>query len=169
MTVEELNIKISADADDFKRELAAAKAAIEDFRSDAVAAGKAVTDAFSGLVDLQLGSGAAGAALQNTAAVTPADTSAVQSSNRGVPAVPVGIPSDVPAKNISYNAGNNYSRTANVLELDRSETVVGAASAAADSSQPVNITTTVELDGDNRSTGSICAETRSPTGCTDDL
>ncbi len=135
MTVEELNIKISADAENFKKELAAAKEAVNAFRNDAVSAGNAVTAAFDGLISTNVSS---------AETVTP---SAVSTDGCSEPVRALGIPSNVPAS--AVNAGHRTNGTVAVPELDISETVIGAVSGSADSSsQPVNITTTVELDGD---------------------
>ncbi|MBO6303162.1 MAG: hypothetical protein J6N15_12075 [Ruminiclostridium sp.] len=133
MTVEELNIKISADAESFKKELAAAKNAIDAFRNDAVSAGNAVTAAFDGLI---------------TADVTAAEVSGSTVNTEGYTETltPRGIPSSVPASAVS---GRRVGGIAAVPELGINETVIGAVSGGGESSpQPVNITTTVELDGD---------------------
>lgn len=144
MTIEELNIKISADAENFKREIAAANSTIDAFRKNASAAGKEITDAFAGLINTDLRSGSG---TNRAAAVIPAEsgTTAAPAGYRE----PVGVPSYVPKENISgYFENNSYSRTANVLDLDTNETVIGAVGSANSEDQPINITTTVELDGD---------------------
>lgn len=135
MTVEELNIRISADAESFKKELAAARDAIEAFRSDAVSAGNAVTDAFGGLITTDV-----------TAAETAGSSGTVNTEGYAEPLTPRGIPSNVPASAVSSRRGGGI---ADVPELGINETVIGAVSGSGDgASQPVNITTTVELDGD---------------------
>ena len=144
MTVEELNIKISADAENFKKEIASANSALDAFRRDAAAAGKEITDAFAGLInaDIRSGTGISGAGT-----VIPAEGDAAAGTARYI--APKSVPSYVPKENISgYYENNSYSRTANVLDLDTSETVIGAVGNAQNDDQPINITTTVELDGD---------------------
>ena len=75
MTVEELNIKISADAESFKRGLAGAEASLEKFRNDAVKAGEEVTKAFGSLVNVGVSSVYNGENAQGNA-VQPAETPA---------------------------------------------------------------------------------------------
>ena len=144
MTIEELNIKISADAENFKREIAAANSALDAFRKDAAKAGKEITDAFAGLIDTKLGTGTGN---KSAAAVIPAEGTGTAGTARY--REPNSVPSYVPKENISgYYENNSYSRTANVLDLDTSETVIGAVGNVQNDDQPINITTTVELDGD---------------------
>ena len=145
MTIEELNIKISADAENFKAGLAGAKAELAAFRDEASAAGKAVTEAFGGLLETEITSEAGESAAVN---VTDAESRYSFSGGRNIYR-PGGMPGNVPAEAIYYfDNGVAYSGTASVLDLDASETVVGAVGAAQEAQQPVNITTTVELDGD---------------------
>ena len=74
MTVEELNIKISADAGEFSRGLAEAETSLEKFRSDAVKAGEEVTKAFDGLVNVGVNTVYNGENAHNST-VQPAETS----------------------------------------------------------------------------------------------
>ena len=151
MTVEELNIKISADAESFKRGLAGAEASLEKFRSDAVKAGEEVTEAFDGLVNVGVSSGYNGENARGNAvqpAETPAGTPSVSlpfadwRSGGTIPVTSGGI-------SVSTIFPAVSSHTAEVMQLERSETVIGAAGGSSDGdSRPVNITTTVELDGD---------------------
>lgn len=144
MTIEELNIKISADAENFKKEIAAANSSLDAFRKDAVKAGKEITDAFAGLINTDIRSGADNS---GPGAVIPAESDASAGTARYI--APNSVPTYVPKENISgYYENNSYSRTANVLNLDTSETVIGAVGNAQNEEQPINITTTVELDGD---------------------
>ncbi|MBR5088455.1 MAG: hypothetical protein IK093_03420, partial [Ruminiclostridium sp.] len=136
-------IKISADAENFKKEIAAANSAVETFRKNAASAGKEITAAFAGLIDTDISTDRSAA---RPAEVTVPDGYAKNAAGK---TSPVGIPSYVPKENITgYYENNSYSRTANVLELDENETVIGAANGNSQNEQPINITTTVELDGD---------------------
>ena len=146
MTVEELNIRISADAENFKKELEAAKASVAAFRDEAVAAGKQVTAAFYGLIGTQV---SAAETVSQAAVTTAADIDTRSSDKYSTVTLPHAIPSYVPEENIYYtNNGVSYQGTANVPDLARNETVIGAVGGQASEPQPFNITTTVELDGD---------------------
>ncbi len=151
MTVEELNIKISADAGEFSRGLAEAETSLEKFRSDAVKAGEEVTKAFDGLVNVGVNTVYNGENAHNST-VQPAETSPDKPSvsfpfvdwRSGGAVMPLtgGI-------NVSSIFPAVSSHTAEVMQLEKSETVIGAASSGSDGdTRPVNITTTVELDGD---------------------
>ena len=151
MTVEELNIKISADADEFGRGLAAAEASLEKFRSDAVKAGEEVTKAFDGLVNVGVTSVYNGEHAHN-GTVQPAEAS----QNTPSVSVPFAdwrsggtvIPS-AGGINVSAVFPAVSSHTAEVMQLEKSETVIGAVNGGSEGdTRPVNITTTVELDGD---------------------
>lgn len=147
MTVEELNIKITADAGSFKNEIAAANQAMTIFKNNAVNAGKSVTDAFSGLVTTEVL--ASQETVQSSSAEVPDTVGKSTGTSRSSAAVPSGIPSSVPSSAISsFAAERSYSRAASVPELESSETLIGAVAGAGSDQQPVNITTTVELDGD---------------------
>ncbi|MBQ3842140.1 MAG: hypothetical protein II820_05575 [Ruminiclostridium sp.] len=153
MTVEELNIKISADAGSFKQGLSDAEVSLEKFRQSAVKAGEEVTKAFGELISVGVTSAYNGestgnsavsteGALQNTA---PAVT-ATFSDWRSGGVVSVGN-AGISVISPSYTAAS--SRTADVMTLEKNETVIGAVGGNGDSdTRPVNITTTVELDGD---------------------
>ena len=162
MTVEELNIKITADASGFKNEMKAASQQLEKLKADAVNAGKAVTDAFSGLFDTQV-SAAAGSAVQrggNASAVTEAvrqglqnkvtaDTGRIGAVLASSGSFPNGGGAVMPDFISYYTAQTGNAGTANVLRLDKNETLIGAVSGSdAQGAQPINITTTVELDSD---------------------
>lgn len=137
MTIEELNVRITADAADFKKKMAEAKAAVDAFKSGAREAGDEVTKAFGGLISSEV---------SVTGSTVLTDSGPVKIS--AVPSEPVSIPSDVPSAAYAYPHSASGMRTADVLTLDSSETVIGAVSAPANEPQPVSITTTVELDGD---------------------
>ena len=146
MTIEELNVKISADAENFKKAIADANAAIDAFRNKAEAAGNELTGAFAGLINTDVGT-EYGTAQATAEQIIP--ETAETAATRTAPRTPSGIPSYVPKENISqYYDISSYSRTADVLDLDTNETVIGAVSDSGNGEQPVNITTTVELDGD---------------------
>lgn len=157
MTVEELNIKITADASGFKNEIAAVNKQLDALRANAANAGSAVTAAFGGLIGTEVSAARAEGERGGNAAVTydvlkgrqdnvtaADDRSSVISRfadsawNRGSAVMP-----DFTAY-YAENAG-----VVNVPKLDKGETVIGAVGGSgAQSSQPINITTTVELDGD---------------------
>ena len=137
MTIEELNVKITADATKFRREMALAKETVDAFRNGAKEAGDQVTQAFGGLISTEVSS---------TGSTIIAEGAPVKFST--APPEPIGIPSGVPVRAIAGLRGDSGMRTADVLSLENSETVIGAVSAASQDSQPVSITTTVELDGD---------------------
>ncbi len=135
MTVEELNVKISADAENFKNEIAAANQAMTIFRTNCINAGKDAVSAFDGLITTDI-----------TAVQT--DNAAASHVTANADLKPAGIPTSVPTKAYTRTTSQlTASRAAVVPELDSSETVVGAAGGSG-YLQPVNITTTVELDGD---------------------
>lgn len=153
MTVEELNIKISADAESFRQGLAEAQASVTQFRDTAVQAGEDVTKAFDRLITTGVTSEFTGDA-KEPSAVQTADTESGKTANTfsmpfsdwrsgGTSGVTNGI--------VSFGSlfSGSFSRTADVLQLDRNETVIGAVGSQDNNSgTPVNITTTVELDGD---------------------
>lgn len=147
MTVEELNIKITADAENFKNAISDANSAMEGFRSRASEAGREVTDAFSGLLEVGL-TGNNRAPVPET--VTPVEISgragAAQSFAEAVQ--DYGQPSAAGFAAYFSGTRNVSSGTVSVPELDSRETVIGAVGGTAAEVQPVNITTTVELDGD---------------------
>lgn len=163
MTVEELNIKITADAQNFKKVIADANKTMESFRQQAEKAGETVTDAFSGLIEV----GVTGESSEpaSSPAIVLNDTSGRISEENAL-AEAVKYP-DVPTTEGFINYFNNsrdtasrtaqvpqpdvretWSRTASFPQLDSGETVIGAVSGDSTEVQPVNITTTVELDGD---------------------
>lgn len=150
MTVEELNIKISADAENFKVAVAETNKTIENLKVRAVSAGKEITAAFDGLF------------------VTDITAQSSEPENNSRPFGIFGDPGGRIARSsgaadifqggdqitaaqifAGYNAGSTYSGTVNVPALDRNETVIGTlGSGAENDSTPIEITTTVELDGD---------------------
>ena len=135
MIVDELSVKITAEADNFKQEIASAKAALDGFRTEAMNAGAAVTEAFDGLIKTSVSSSPAEGSTPDTASVA---------ANKSGRQTNIGLSSIIPGITIpSFGP-----RTVNVLDLDSSETVIGAVGGAAQETQPVNITTTVTLDGD---------------------
>ena len=149
MTVEELNVRISADATNFKIELAAANNAMKLFREDAVNAGNEITAAFKGLIDTAFEAASKVSEVPSVGSVSfrydpdkPAGSRDTSWQNGAITTLSPSLINSSPAE------PGIYSRTANVLDLDKSETVIGAVSAPEQPSQPVNITTTVELDGD---------------------
>ncbi|MBQ9383550.1 MAG: hypothetical protein IJT87_04885 [Ruminiclostridium sp.] len=150
MTVEELNVKISADAENFKTEVAAANVELQTFKNRAVAAAAEITKAFDGLVTV-------------TAAATP------ENDNNGgsvLPQIPDTIPvgpflqdpgeltgSGSPQTAVTPDAAFDFrtglpQRTADVLALESSDTLIGAFGGTDNGAQTVNLTTSVTLDGD---------------------
>ena len=164
MTVEELNIKISADADSFKNAVAEANSAMQKFREDAIAAGNDVTKAFNDMLAVQLEISVNDSPANNAAAVTAADSNNGSNANeplfsrlaRAANTIKAANDADdVQKPSISgfmsfMNAKNNTSQgTVNVLSLNENETLIGAVSGNDNNNaSPVNITTTVELDGE---------------------
>lgn len=152
MTVEELNIKISADAENFRRGLAEAQNAVTEFRNNAVQAAGEVTRAFDGLINVGVASDFSGdkqetAAVQTAAAETAAAPSFSMPFSDWRSGGTAGFTNG--GISISPLISGFSSRTANVLRLENSETVIGAVGQQdSDDGRPVNITTTVELDGD---------------------
>ena len=150
MTVEELNVKISADAESFKNEVAAANKELQSFKNRAVAAAAEITKAFDGLVMV-------------TAAVTPEEERPVGNALPQIPdSIPVGpfrtdlgdIPENTAAQSVvtpdtAFNFRTGVpQRTADVLTLESSDTLIGAVSGVDNGTQAVNLTTSVMLDGD---------------------
>ncbi len=145
MTVEELNIKISADTEDFRAEMASANAAVDAFRQRMAAAGNEVTAAFSGLIDTQVTvSSPESADVISAVAAAGAEPqlSGVTDWRKG------GIPGAAVPTLAGMIPVQPDMRAAGIPELDRGETVIGAVGGSGEAGTPVNITTTVELDGD---------------------
>lgn len=129
MTVEELNIKITADSEDFRREITAVNEALEKTKQLSEEAQKAFSSFFSGVFT----------------EAAPAEGAA--EGNSLIPAAAGGA---VKAAETVYGYFGGAS-AAEVLNLSSKETVIGAVSrnekeTAAE--QPIKINTTVELDGD---------------------
>ncbi len=140
MTVEELNVKITADAENFKRAVSEANSAMESFRRRAVSAGEEVSAAFSGLLDVGMTGTLAPAADTRTAVMNDytGRIAAAQAFGEGAPE-----PSVYGFTEYLRNSGG-VQRTASV-QLPG----IGDAAGMNDvSPQPVNITTEVILDGD---------------------
>ena len=150
MTVQELKVKISADSENFKNGISTARSAITLFKKEAVKAGKEVTEAFDGLISTDLTPSEPGYDDESDGAAAVTSAAARNSGSSYTDTVRdafgQGLASGM-ANTIS-NIGNSFSGVANVLDLDRNETVIGAVGGGASDNQPVNITTTVELDGD---------------------
>ena len=151
MTVDELNIKITADAKDFTDGMATAIKALSQFRTYVRTAASEAKSAFGGLIKIGTEmSGENGGKSDSTTVTMPQSPHYIRrsagtdktSSDTRTTAV-----TQAAAKVQSFR--NAYSRTANVLDLDTGDTVIGAVSAGAESGgRPIEITTTVELDGD---------------------
>ena len=151
MTVDELNVKISADASSFKSEVAAANSELQTFRNRAVAAAAEINVAFDDIMKI-------------IGTVSSDDGETVSAD---VPEIPEKIPFGPFMPELSaegekkdaaptfYTPENAYDfrtgipqRTADVPELERQSTLIGAVNGAEDDAQPVNITTSIILDGD---------------------
>lgn len=131
MTVEELNIKITADAENFKRAVSEANSAMESFRRRAVSAGEEVSSAMSGL----LGVGVTGTISEYSGQAAPALTDysgrigAAQAFSASVGTIPL------------------PSTDGFIDSLARGNAASGAAGGASEV-QPLNITTEIVIDGD---------------------
>ncbi len=179
MTVEELNIKITADAENFKKAISDANAAMDSFKSRASEAGREVTEAFSGLIGVNA-VGVSRAPAQETVAPVEisgradaardfAETmrSMGQASSGNAAAEPVREyerlstvntfaepvreyeqPSAAGFAEYFRDTLNTVSGTVLIPETDSGGMPDVPAGGGANEVQPVNITTTVELDGD---------------------
>lgn len=129
MTVEELNIKITADSEDFRREIESVNEALEKTKQLSAEAQKAFSSVFSGVFS------------------EAAPDAEVAGGNSVIPAAAGGAAKAAETL-LGYYGG---AAAAEVLNLNSRETVIGAVSrnekeTAAE--QPIKINTTVELDGD---------------------
>lgn len=147
MTVEELNIKITADAENFKNAIYDANAAMEGFRTRAAEAGREVTDAFSGLLEVGL---VGTKRTPEPETVTPAEISGRADRTASFMESLREYEQPSAAGFAAYFAGtrNAVSGTVALPELDSREGGIGSSGGGNTEVQPVNITTTVELDGD---------------------
>ncbi|MBP5605515.1 MAG: hypothetical protein J6X60_08230, partial [Ruminiclostridium sp.] len=128
----------------FRAEMASANAAVDAFRQKMAAAGNEVTAALSGLIDTQVT-----VSSPDSAAVISTPAAGAEPVNSGVPDWRSGgIPGAVTPALAGMFAAQPDMRAAGIPELDRSETVIGAVGGGGEAGTPVNITTTVELDGD---------------------
>jgi len=147
MTVEELNIKITADAENFKKAIADANTAMDSFKARAAEAGGELTEAFSGLLELRI-SGENKAPSPDT--VSPAQIAegfgrtGITSDRSSAPETPSA------AGFAAYfeNTQSIRSGTAVLPELDGVSAAAVSSAGNVPEVQPVNITTTIELDGD---------------------
>lgn len=146
MTVEELNIKITADAENFKKAIADANAAMESFKERASEAGGEVTEAFSGMLELRL-SGENREPSPET--VTPAQI-ADKIGRTAAPAVSVINSGAVSPEGFAayFENTNSISSGTAVIPEPESGAVTSVPAGSTAEVQPVNITTTIELDGD---------------------
>lgn len=129
MTVEELNIKITADSQDFQREIQSVNEALEKTKQLSAEAQRAVSSVFSGVYT---------------------EAAPAGESEAGTYTIPAAAGGAARAAQTAYEYFGGAA-AAEVLNLSSRETVIGAVSrnekeAAAE--QPIKINTTVELDGD---------------------
>ena len=129
MTVEELNIKITADSQDFHREIQSVNEALEKTKQLSAEAQRAVASAFSGVYT---------------------EAAPAGESEAGTYTIPDAAGAAGKAAQTAYEYFGGAA-AAEVLNLSSKETVIGAVSrdekeTAAE--QPIKINTTVELDGD---------------------
>ena len=152
MTVEELNVKISADASAFRKELGEAETAISSLLEQARQAGKEITDSFSGLIKTQV---TAPEGSQDTARTASVGSFSVGSAFSGAGTAGGYTPVSPPVQYGPFPEGSGgvYPGVISVKELTErfsaQQSLLSAAGSSQNgSAQPVNITTTVELDGD---------------------
>lgn len=129
MTVEELNIKITADSQDFRREIQSVNEALEKTKQLSAEAQKAVSSVFSGVYT---------------------ETAAAEETAAGTYAIPAAAGGAAKAAQTAYEYFGGAA-AAEVLNLSSKETVIGAVSRdekETASEQPIKINTTIELDGD---------------------
>ena len=129
MTVEELNIKIIADSQDFCREIQSVNEALEKTKQLSAEAQKAVSSVFSGVYT---------------------ETAAAEETAAGTYAIPAAAGGAAKAAQTAYEYFGGAA-AAEVLNLSSRETVIGAVSRnekETASEQPIKINTTIELDGD---------------------
>lgn len=158
MTVEQLNIKITADASAFKKEIDDVNKQLDALKSNAAQSGIAVSAVFSELAVSGASGGAegspdgsapaaAGVVRQGRPHEAVADISGRSSEVAGFAGSGWENGNAVMPGFAEYYAGKTG--TAAVPRLERGDTVIGAVSGNdALNAQPVNITTTVQLDGD---------------------
>lgn len=133
MTVEELNVKITADAGSFREEIALVNRSLDELRSKARMTGIEVVSAFGGMMN----------------AASYAETKEVKYETAAVGEVAENSTAPAAARQPDYF--NTLAPAARVQSFRRGETVVGVlnnGSAAGSTAQPIQINTTVELDGD---------------------
>ncbi len=140
MTVEELNVKITADAENFKRAVSEANSAMESFRRRAVTAGEEVSGAFAGLLGVGMTGTLTGYAGSRRAVLSDYSgrTEAAQAFADGAPEP-------------SIYGFTEYLKDKETAPRAASVTLPGSgenAAAAGSGVQPINITTEVILDGD---------------------
>ncbi|MCR4780370.1 MAG: hypothetical protein K5876_04650 [Ruminiclostridium sp.] len=177
MTVEELNIKITADAENFKRAVSEANSAMESFRRRAVSAGEEVSSAFSGLLGVSLSGtlgepsgsrkasaaadsperAAASAAFAESTRVTPSTEGFIEwLAREGTSARTAALPKPEERDSTAGTADQAVSEGTSARAVFLPETVTNdnssgtAGSSAGEETvvQPVNITTEIVLDGD---------------------
>ncbi len=147
MTVEELNIKITADAENFKNAISDVNAAMENFRTRAAEAGREVTEAFSGLIDVGI-TGENREPVPETVLPSEISGRAEAAQDFAVFAREYERPSAAGFAAFLSNTREFSSGTAVLPETGLNGTFSGLSGNSVSDVQPVNITTTVELDGD---------------------
>ncbi len=149
MTVEELNIKISADSGDFTKGMSAAIKSLAQFRTVAMSAGNEAKSALSGLIDVNTDVSGDRTESVSAAVTMPQYTNTLRRSAGAKTSSGAKAENGVRAVADVQNFTNAFSRSANVLSLENGDTVIGAVGASMqDSGRPIEIITSVELDGD---------------------
>ncbi len=151
MIVDELRVKISADAESFKKEVTDANSALQTFRNRAVAAAAEINVAFDEIMEII---GTVSSADGEVSSLTFPEFGGEIPVGPFLPVLPE-APSESGSQPELYLPDTDYGsrtgfpqRTAEVPELGRNDTLIGAVSGTEDDAQPVNITTSIMLDGD---------------------
>ncbi len=149
MTVDELSIKITADSDNFVNGMTNAIKVLGQLRTYARTAGNEVRSAFKGLIDVETEVSGGNTKNDSGSVTIPQFPSFIRRNAQKNTSSESAAKNAVQSVTEVQNFKNANLRTANVLSLDPEDTVVGAVSGSLrDSGRPIEITTSVELDGD---------------------